>query len=150
VHIGQKLKCSECDHLVIYKSDLVRHRLSVQMGHKLQCPECEYQPIQKSHLVTHRDLYIWDNISSVLSEQSNYNIDIVRNQESAHMGQKFQCQECEYQATCKSSLVTHQKTLHMGQSFQCPECEDQATQKSRLITHQKSVHIQQKSELNYV
>ena len=58
------------------------------------------------------------------------------------MGQKFQCSECEYQATRKSSLVRHQKSVHMGQKFQCPECEYQATQKSSLHILAKNFNVQ--------
>ena len=57
------------------------------------------------------------------------------------MGQRFQCPDCEYQATTKSNLVTHQKSVHMGQQFNCPDCEYQATRKSHLVTHQTSVHM---------
>ena len=60
------------------------------------------------------------------------------------MGQKFQCPDCEYQATQKVHLVTHQKSVHMGQKFQCPDCEYQATQKGNLVKHHKSAHIRQK------
>ena len=57
------------------------------------------------------------------------------------MGQKFQCLECEYQATQKSHLVTHQKSVHMGQKFQCPDCEYKATEKGSLKKHEQSVHM---------
>ena len=41
----------------------------------------------------------------------------------------------------QSNLLTHQKSVHMGQKFQCPECEYKATQKSNVLTHQKSKHM---------
>ena len=58
-----------------------------------------------------------------------------------HIGQKFQCPECEHQATQKSHLVTHQISVHMGQTFQCPECEHQASYKSDLVRNQEFAHI---------
>ena len=61
-----------------------------------------------------------------------------------HMAQKFQCPECEYQATQKSHLITHQKYVHMGPKLQCLDCEYQATWKHHLITNQQTVHIGQK------
>ena len=60
------------------------------------------------------------------------------------MGQKFQCPECDHQATQKIDLVRHQKSVHMGQKFHCTECDHQATQKSHLASHQKSLHMGQK------
>ena len=43
-----------------------------------------------------------------------------------HMGQKFHCPDCEYQATEKGNLIKHHKSMHMGQKFQCQECEYEA------------------------
>ena len=40
----------------------------------------------------------------------------------------------------KDSLITHQKSIHEGQKFNCKECEYQATTKGHLVTHQKSTH----------
>jgi hypothetical protein len=37
-------------------------------------------------------------------------------------------------------MDNHQKSVHMGQKFQCPECEYQATQKGSLFRHKKAVH----------
>ena len=56
------------------------------------------------------------------------------------MGEKFQCPDCDYQATRKDSLVTHHKSVHMGQQFQCPGCEYQATRKDSLVRHKKAAH----------
>ena len=58
------------------------------------------------------------------------------------MGQKFECPECEYQATWKANLVTHQKSVHMGQKLQCPECDYEATQKRSLTRHNQRKHEQ--------
>ena len=43
--------------------------------------------------------------------------------------------------TCQSILVPHHKSVHMGEKFQCPECEYQATLKGNLIRHQQTVHL---------
>ena len=53
--------------------------------------------------------------------------------QSMHIGQKFQCPECEYQATQKDNLVSHQRSVHMGEKFQCPECDHKATRKGDLV-----------------
>ena len=71
----------------------------------------------------------------------------MNHQKSVHMGRKFQCSQCNHQATWKSDLLKHQKSVHMGQKFQCPECDHQATQKGHLLTHQKSFHM---SDLKYL
>ena len=58
------------------------------------------------------------------------------------MGQKFQCQECDYQATWKNNLVRHKKAVHMGQTFPCPECDFKTTLKGNLARHKTTVHKQ--------
>ena len=58
------------------------------------------------------------------------------------MGQKFQCQECKYQATEKGNLKKHQQFIHMRCKFQCPESENQVARKIQPVTHLKSVHVQ--------
>ena len=58
------------------------------------------------------------------------------------MGQKFQCQECKYQATEKGNLKKHQQFIHMRCEFQCPESENQVARKIHPVTHLKSVHVQ--------
>ena len=55
---------------------------------------------------------------------------LITHQKSVHMGQTFQCKECDYQATQKYNLVAHHKSVHIGQKFQCPECDYHFTQKS--------------------
>ena len=45
------------------------------------------------------------------------------------MGLKFQCQECDYNATRKGDLLTNHRSIHTSQKFLCPECDFQAIQK---------------------
>ena len=57
------------------------------------------------------------------------------------MGQKFQCPECQYQASYKSHLVAHHKSVHLGGKFKCPDCDYQVTQKDYLVRHKQLVHM---------
>ena len=40
----------------------------------------------------------------------------------------------------ESSLATSKKSLYKEPKFQCPECDYEATQKGNLTTHIKSIH----------
>ena len=60
------------------------------------------------------------------------------------LNRKFQCKDCEYQATQKGHLGTHTKTVQMGLTFMCPECEYQASKKVTLVHHQQFVHMGRK------
>ena len=58
-----------------------------------------------------------------------------------HLGIKFQCPDCDYEATAEGHMATHQKSVHLGIKFQCPDCDYEATMRSSLATNQKSVHM---------
>ena len=42
--------------------------------------------------------------------------------------------------------MTHQKSLHMGQKFQCSECDYESSYKRAIVTHQQSVHFRYQTE----
>ena len=48
------------------------------------------------------------------------------------MVKKYTCDECDYEATRKSSLTAHQQSVHMGKKYPCKEYDFQATQESNL------------------
>ena len=58
-----------------------------------------------------------------------------------HLGIKFQCPDCDYEATAEGHMATHPKSVHLGIKFQCPDCDYEATMRSSLATNQKSVHM---------
>ena len=47
---------------------------------------------------------------------------------SANSG-KYTCQICGYQTLEKTHIEMHKQAVHDGEKFQCPECDTQATQK---------------------
>ena len=66
-----------------------------------------------------------------------------------HLGIKFQCPDCDYEATMRSSLATNQKSVHMSIEFPCKDCDYEANITSNLERHQKSVHQGQKLQCDY-
>ena len=55
-------------------------------------------------------------------------------------GAKFDCDQCNYEATKKCNLVRHVKSRHEGVKFPCGQCDYKATQKGSLLEHVKSIH----------
>ena len=76
-------------------------------------------------------------LNASIRHQATYKSYIDNHKQSVHMGQKFQCPECEHKSSYKSCLVKHKKSVHVGLKFQCPECEYQAAQKGNLAIHQQ-------------
>ena len=59
-------------------------------------------------------------------------------QQSVHMGKKYPCEECSYQAKEKGSLTRHQKSVHMGKKYPCEEydySEEQSHYTSAVSPH---------------
>ena len=52
------------------------------------------------------------------------------------MGQKYQCDECSYQATEKSNLTKHKQSVHMGKKYSYEGFDYQAKQNYSLTEHQ--------------
>ena len=52
----------------------------------------------------------------------------------------FFCKQCDYKATCKTSLLKHMKSIHKGVKFPCEQCDYKATRKGNLMAHIKSTH----------
>ena len=66
-----------------------------------------------------------------------------------HLGIKFQCPDCDYEATAEGHMATHQKSVHMSIVFPCKDCDYEANITSNLERHQKSVHQGQKLQCDY-
>ena len=56
--------------------------------------------------------------------------DISRNNEG-----KYQCQQCDYEATKSSHLKTHVESIHEGVRYPCNQCSYKATETGNLQKH---------------
>ena len=62
-------------------------------------------------------------------------------QTSQHnIGEKFQCDQCDYQTAYKDALNIHVGTVHENVRYQCEQCDYRATQKSALNIHIRAQH----------
>ena len=43
--------------------------------------------------------------------------------QSIHEGVRYDCNQCEYQATTQSNLKVHIKSLHEGAEYACDQCD---------------------------
>ena len=73
---------------------------------------------------------------------------LAQHQQQIHKGKKYQCRECDYQATEKSCLVQHQRDIHEIKKYLSREFDYQPTAKGSLIKHQQSQHIGRKYPCN--
>ena len=64
-----------------------------------------------------------------------------RHKQYKHMGVRYSCGQCEYQATKQSHITTHKQSKHMGVRYSCDQCEYQSTIQSNLTRHKQSKHM---------
>ena len=76
------------------------------MAQTFQCEECDFRFTEKGSLTKH--------------------------QQSVHIGKKYPCKECDYQAKWKSE---HQQSVHMGKKYPCDECDYQAAHREEPSHH---------------
>ena len=63
-----------------------------------------------------------------------------RHKESAHLGVKYSCNQCDYQFTQQGSLTKHIHSKHEGVKYACDQCDHQATRQDCLTVHVQSKH----------
>ena len=66
--------------------------------------------------------------------------DLKRHIESIHEEKRYQCDQCDYKATCQTNLHTHQESIHNGKRYLCENCGYKATHPSSLLRHIKLYH----------
>ena len=68
--------------------------------------------------------------------------------QAEHLGIKFTCYQCNYQATTNGSLKAHIQSLHEKIKYSCHRCDYQATTKGGLKTHIQAIHEKIKYSCN--
>lgn len=119
IEANRNYECSLCNYKTLLKGNMKLHQLKHSGERKFECEHCSYKATQKSCLKTH-----------VLLKHSNPT--------------KLHCTKCEYKTALKGNLRKH-SLIHSGEkSFQCPECPFRATQKSTVNTHLNVIHFKSK------
>ena len=60
--------------------------------------------------------------------------------QTKHEGVRYDCDQCDYQATQQGNLTVHIQTKHEGVRYACDQCDQQFTRKSSLTSHNQSKH----------
>ena len=58
--------------------------------------------------------------------------------QSITKGEKYSCNQCDYNFTRNGNLRRHQKSIHEGVTYSCSQCDYKATQQSDLNGHEQS------------
>ena len=60
--------------------------------------------------------------------------------QSIHENVKYQCPQCDYKATLKSSLTKHIKSIHERVEYNWPQCNYKSNDKTTIRRHIQSIH----------
>ena len=73
---------------------------------------------------------------------------LTRHIQSAHVGVKYACNQCNKQFTEQSSLTRHIQSAHEGVKYACNQCDKQYQTQESLTRHFQSVHERVKYACN--
>ena len=87
IHQNARYMYEICNHQVLLKKSLARHKMIVHERLRYSCKKCKYQATSKRSLFQH--------------------------QRAVHEGIQYHCRQCNYQFSREDSLVQHQRVLHI-------------------------------------
>jgi uncharacterized Zn-finger protein len=67
-----------------------------------------------------------------------------QHRERMHLGVKYPCNGCSYQATDKSHLRRHKQRVHHGLKYSCEQCGQFYSDMSTLKRHIRNLHTTEK------
>ena len=135
--------CNKCEYWTKWKQLIQRHNLSKHEGISFQCEECDSIYVDKNSLAKHIRskhegvTYDCDKCGFVSSNRST----IKRHKVAIHNeGSKYQCNQCDHQATTSQLLKLHREVKHEGITYSCNICDFRALRKDHLNIHLQSKH----------
>ena len=67
--------------------------------------------------------------------------DVKLHEELKHLGIKYKCDDCDYQASSKKMLKRHEEKKHSGLTFGCNICVFRGNTKKHLKLHTQRTHL---------
>ena len=144
IHEGVKYNCNQCDHQATTKSNLNAHIKCKHEGVKYACDNCGQQFSQKQNLKMHiKSIHKGVKNETMYPPKIEKDDDantVTENYDMLEEEGKYNCNQCDHQATTQSNMTTHIKSKHEGVKYACDDCDKQFSQKQNLRMHIKSIH----------
>ena len=140
---------AECNIPKIVKEGHETKQISILMqpeGIKYVCNQCNYQA--KSHVqlrnhINSKHEGTKKDVCNLCGFQASFET-IRRHKEFEHLGVKYVCDLCDYQAKRKDTLLEHMNSKHEGVAYHCLQCDFKTAYKRCLNKHIESMHEDKK------
>jgi len=131
IHQGVKFSCDKCEFKTARQDHLKRHALSAHTEKEIQfsCNHCDFQSETESALKSH-----------IQTEHEETKPKTTENNEDPDLPTSNECPICDKVFSSLSSTKLHFKSRHMGIRFPCDFCDYQATQQGHLRFHIRTKH----------
>ncbi|XP_064641663.1 uncharacterized protein LOC135496329 isoform X2 [Lineus longissimus] len=149
-HTGDApFQCHICPSKFKINSDLKRH-MRTHTGEKpFSCDMCDYKCAVKGNLQIHVKInHSGDNQYKCEEQGCDFAISsqkLLREHQKIHLGDQhsFQCGECQYLCSTKSSLRNHMVTHSEERPFKCGYCTHSSKQRGNMKNHLMRKHPEQ-------
>jgi len=131
IHQGVKFSCDKCEFKTARQDHLKKHVLvaHTEKEIKFSCNECEFKSETESTLKSH-----------IQAEHEDSKPKPTENNEDSDLPTSNECPICDKVFSSLSSTKLHFKSRHMGIRFPCDYCDYQATQQGHLRFHIRTKH----------
>ena len=117
---------------------------------KFVCQICSYKTTQKGNVKLHINI-IHNKVKTFNCQEKDcteifaYNASMKSHMISIHNGNKYACDNCEYESSISANLKRHQAGVHANEKqFRCEECGKYFNQKRNMIEHNSTEHKKEK------
>ena len=136
------LTCNQCGHIAKEFFRLERHIVTMHTVQSFPCDQCGHIARTKGKLRLHIKIMHDNRKPFVCKEQNGFCDFIGKGQgkldmhiRKKHTGEKFLCDQCDFEAWTNANIMHHKQIVHEGLRFECKHCPASYATKRGLYIH---------------
>ena len=138
-------QCAHCGKVLSSAKKLRKHELLIHLKkrEKISCNQCTYQAYNRNTMYTHIQ-HVHNNVNypceicgKFYQSSESLKNHVMKIHDKSVV---FECDQCDYKASCSGTLKFHITAKHDKAEFNCDLCDKKYSYSSRLKQHKRSVH----------